>query len=302
MAKGMAPGKVILLGEHAVVYGKPGISASVNLFSEARARKSRRFTVYASDYGIESDLFSCGGKFEPLKACLRRVVEDYGIGGFYLEVSSQVPKGLGSSSSTALASLKAVGALYDLSLSAQELVRYVNIADEVAHGRASGIDASTVVYGGFLYFREGKVERINTCSLKALVIDSGVESSTREAVKRVYEFGSRYRKKFSAMLEKLEECVDEAREMLERGDMEGLGEKMIEYYSLLRETGISVRQLDEIVRIGRKCGIYAKPVGAWMGGCALGIGEFQNLLHAEREYTRRGYRSQIVVLGIHLKV
>lgn len=147
MIKVSAPGKIHLLGEHAVVYGKPALLAAVDL----------RVTVILSPV-IVSDQRERGNLKKIIEPIIKKYLKIKTIPPYRLEISSQIPVGSGLGSSAAISAayiaalLSYVGYKWDLNL-VNELTFE---AEKVFHGNPSGGDNITVVYGGLIYYTKGE--------------------------------------------------------------------------------------------------------------------------------------------------
>ncbi len=174
-------GKVILSGEHSVVYSQPAILASIGLGITVR---------------IEEGVLTQAQRQDPYLQRLLEIFADFSALPvaqlqFGLTVQADLPQksGLGSSAAFAAALLQAVAAFYQVEMSQEQLYQLVVTAENFVHGRSSGADPAIVVHGGALTFTQGKVEGLAAATLREetfFLIDSGAASeSTGEMVARV---------------------------------------------------------------------------------------------------------------------
>jgi len=255
MSVGTAPGKVILLGEHAVVYGSPAMAVPV---SSVRAR------VEVSELGPHDP------------SVIQALDLDRTIPIGRLPSRSWIPvaRGMGSGAAVAAAIIRAVAAHYGVSVSPDELSDLVFESEKVYHGNPSGIDNSVVAYEAPVYFRKGcPIEVLSPrAPLVLLIGDTGVPSSTREAVNRVHQDYESNPERHSALFDSIAQCVESGRSALEQGDLETLGDAMRSNQSLLRELQMSHPALEELISVAEHAGaLGAKLSGAGRGGCMIAL-------------------------------
>ncbi|RLG18460.1 mevalonate kinase [Nanoarchaeota archaeon] len=325
-AKATAPGKVILFGEHAVVYDKLGIAAAISRRCNVSVGKSDSSIVELSSSNYKSKIFcrvdelrEICSKFERHKENVEFLKGIQGdkllppllvasltmkkIGKFAplkIKISSKVPKNLGSSSSTFAAIAKGISKFFRKRLSKSELSNLVFQGDVVAHLSPSGIDNKVVVYGGFLAFKRSTgIRKLKIGKFPILVVDSGERARTSEMVSRVSRIVKRKKIFANKILEELDNISRDAVEALRNENFESVGNLMVNYYLELRKFGISTRKLDLIVRFSLKNGaLGAKPTGGWGGGCCLVLGESLNhLKKLQKCFSKLELKSFITYLG-----
>lgn len=152
-----APAKIILLGEHFVVYGEPAIVMAIDKRAYARVEKrnDNRLHVRSMDLNLEvffengsfrveqGDLKEAKMKFEPVKQAIEKVMEKHGQHvGLDIEINSTVPvgAGLGSSAAVIAATTAATGAILGMKLSKEDILRITYTAEKIVHGTPSGVD------------------------------------------------------------------------------------------------------------------------------------------------------------------
>jgi len=287
-----APGKIILFGEHAVVYDKPGIAAAVNMRSSVEAAAADE--VVLVNYGREvhiavDDLLALGREIDALIEAkdfdtIKSIARDKNIAPLYViyktgvfpacvVVQKSVLKGMGSSSSvfaSIAASLLSLRGAWERS----EVSALAYAGDVVAHGGTpSGIDNTVVTFGGYCYFRKSSgFKSLSLPSLHVVVIDSGEEASTAEMVSLVRTELQSDPEKYGKIMDELGNVTERALNAMRAGDAEKVGALMLQYYELLSEFGISTERLDEIVDCAVRAGaLGAKPTGAWGGGICIAL-------------------------------
>ena len=279
MVTAFAPGKIIFFGEHSAVYGYPALAASIDKGVYVTIEKSEKCGL-SSEWNnfefkwadvLKSDLKN--DRFNFYYSVLKRFVEKNKIQmpNISISIKSELPKGCGASSATFAAMTLALHKMFGMEISKDELFEYVSRADELCHKRASGIDAETVVYQGYILHKKDGFSKLKAPELKIIVADSGVKSTTEAQVKKIEKLkGS---KRFGEIVAEIGRITNEGIASLENSDIKKVGGLMNENHKLLRELGVSCGELDRIVEIALENGAYgAKLTGAGGGGAAIILG------------------------------
>lgn len=314
MPSASAPGKIHLIGEHAVVYGKPAILASIDRRVFCSVVPDKKIRILSEGFGSLSakpgdciefarllTVLHKNGKFKrlfgevrkspssSLKALAGKAMLELGINdGFTAKIKTRITpnSGLGSSAAVSLSFVKALSPnspprkVYDVSLEIENLF----------HGRPSGADTAVCQRGGMIWFEKGKVRSLKFVKRNALLVKTKRESTTGELVSRVRKTDERKRNPIMdeiAMLSK-----EMKRAVAKRGN-----EKMAETFNFaqsdLRALGISTEKIDKICAVVRRNGGGAKISGAGGGGHVICV-------HDDLAFLRRklsGYKTEIVSLG-----
>lgn len=260
-----APGKVILFGEHFVVYDRPAIVSAINLRACVEAWTYSRPGVWIGNERLLN---------HPASRAIEYVFERTGFtSGTVLRISSDIPSsvGLGSSASISVASA-ATASLLSLRKIDMELVKTAAAEGElVVHFNPSGIDTTIALYGGGgLYRRSSGFIPLDIPLKKILIINTGKTRRTGEMVKHVRDFMNQNRERFNKILEREDEIIKEALDTFKSADFEMLGKLMLENQNLLREVGVSSIEIEEAIKLALDAGAYgAKLTGAGGGGCVI---------------------------------
>jgi len=285
-----APAKVILFGEHFVVYGEPAIVMAIDkrAYASADIRKDKRIHINSIDLGMsgffEGENFyeERGGQavrstLEPIKIAIQKVLECSKTNvGMSVEVRSDVPvaAGLGSSAAVAAAVAAATGCLLDLGLSKDEIFHISCEAERFVHGTPSGIDSTISTYGGvLLYQKDGGFSEIRVKGEIPLVIgDTGVKRSTGDLVATVHKINKQHPSIVKPLLKIGGKIALRAVRALETGDLHELGELMNVNHGLLCAIGVSDISLERLVYAAKGAGaLGAKLTGAGGGGCMIAL-------------------------------
>lgn len=337
-----APGKVILFGEHAVVYSRPAIAMAIDkrVYVETDFAENRRsslpcglrlhcdlskssimedrieehFVFLPSSIGLDGSVSN--QRFEAHKSkifdeepkvfrdnqyikesvnLVLKKAEEIGETEFKdckidIKIKSELPisSGLGSSGALSVALIRSLSSLLGLDLANEEIAKMGWEVERNVQGFASGIDPFVSTYGGIIYYKDGRFEKMvidGLIDLSFLIIHSGKNSSTKEMVKRVAELKTRFphaiNKIFDAIGAITEEAVNTINdlkkgELLKRSagleDLQSLGSLMSINQGLLESLGVSTPELSRLFYESLKYGaLGAKLTGSGGGGCLISL-------------------------------
>jgi len=302
-----APAKVILFGEHFVVYGQPAVVLAIDKRASATAelRKDERISIDSIDMRIagtfKGDRFQAtkGGskarlRLEPVRNAVQQVLGKAGKkAGVNVSIRSSIPiaAGLGSSAAVATSTVGAVSHLLGLQLSRDEIFRMAYESERLVHGTPSGIDPAISTYGGALQFQRGKdfIDLKVETNIPLIIGNTRVERSTGELVAKV----RRMREGFPSVVDLV--FIAGARtallavEALRKGNLQTVGELMNINHALLSAMGVSHESLERLIYAARSSGAYgAKLTGGGGGGCMIALTEEKKLKKAMVAIVRAG--------------
>ncbi len=278
-----APGKVILFGEHAVVYGRPALAVPV---SQVRATAiiepsppGSGLTIFAPQIGKCISL-ATAPQDEPLSFAARLTLERLHAGepDAVLTVSSTIPVagGLGSGAAVSTALVRALAAFLGFEPENAWISELVFEVEKIHHGTPSGIDNTVIAYEQPVYFRRGHpVLRLYAGAPFTLIIgDTGIRSLTKEVVGDVRRAWESQRAHYETLFDRIGELAEQACNAIEVGDIRALGVLMDENHALLARLGVSSPELDLLVETARAAGaLGAKLSGAGRGGNMVALVE-----------------------------
>jgi mevalonate kinase len=284
-----APGKVILLGEHAVVYGRPAIALPVHqVWATATVAPAlhhpdgagRDLTLVAADLGTVTPLAGAAAA-DPLARIVRLTLAHLGapVPAATLSVRSTIPvaSGMGSGAAVSAATARALAAFMGHELPPETLSALVYEVEKLHHGAPSGIDNTVVVYELPVYFVRGAPPQTFQVNLPLhLVIgDTGIASPTRVAVGQVRRAWEQDPARYEDLFDQVGAGVQRARTLIESGgDRAELGALMDRNHDLLREMGVSSPALERLTAAARAAGaLGAKLSGAGRGGNMIALVE-----------------------------
>jgi mevalonate kinase len=305
-----APAKIILFGEHFVIYGEPAIVLAIDkrAYAKTEVRQDKRLSIRSVNLNLSGyyenenfkveygDAREAKLKFEPIRRAVEKILEKHGEKvGLDIEINSTVPvaAGLGSSAAVVAAVTAAVSALLNIKMSKEEVFRITYDAEQVVHGTPSGIDPAISTFGGTLLFQMDTGFKPLDVKIDApLVIgDTGVTRSTRVQVERVRELREKYPQVIEPIMLSAREIVLRALEALSEGDLETVGELMNINHALLCSVGVSDESLEWLINAARKAGaLGAKLTGAGGGGCMIALAKNERLNQIMEAIQRVGGR------------
>ncbi|WP_202319052.1 mevalonate kinase [Archaeoglobus neptunius] len=258
-----APGKIILFGEHAVVYGRHAIVSAINLRCRVKVRRAREFKI-KSQIGVTGLDF----RVHPyVSFAVKRFGEVFNLSGAQIEIESDIPigSGLGSSGAVIVATIKALSAEFGIEMSREEIFEMAKQVEIDVQGRASGIDPFISTYGGAWLFPERRELNV---PFEFFVINMG-RRSTAEMVSKVAVL----KKQHPEITEKIFDAIDRISIEASRnmGDKETIKRLISINQSLLRAIGVSTPEIDRVIAELERRGLNAKITGAGGGGCLFGI-------------------------------
>ena len=282
MTTAYAPGKVILCGEHAVVYGRPAIAVPVTeVQAQATvepARDGRGVVIDAPDLNRrlavrEAD---AGDPLARIAWLALRAIDVQDDPDLTITVTSTVPvaRGMGSGAAVSTAIVRALATHYDRWLSSRDISDLVYQTELIYHGTPSGIDNTVVTFEKPVYYIKDVSCEIFWVGRPFLlaIADTGIESPTREAVG---DLRRRYRAdpgRYEPLFDRAGRIAVEARAAIERGEAEKLGPLLDENHALLQAMGVSSPELDRLVVAAREGGaLGAKLSGAGWGGNMIAL-------------------------------
>jgi len=283
--KASSPAKIILLGEHAAVYGNPVIAATVNLrtYVEVKKRDDSKFYITENNKteifeGIDKNFIE---KF-PVVAEGVNKVENYinQTSGLNIKISSQIPVGKGLGSSAALGAALCMAAASELgqNLTIKEIADLSWDIENIIHKKSSGVDPYTVSYGGIIKYTKGHAEKMQIKeNLDVAIADTGITMNTGNVVMDVFKLKERNEEIFGEWLNTMKILVNNGINFLKNNDYENFAELMNINHGMLYAIGVSCFELEKIVFELRKFYKGAKLCGKGRGGIAIGLKKIKNI-------------------------
>lgn len=281
MSRASAPGKVILFGEHAVVYGQPALAVPVTQVHadiEIEASPEPGIWIDAPDVHLRASLEALEPS-HPIAATVRNTLSALGAdqpSGIEIRIRSTIPvaSGLGSGAAVSVALIRALAGYLDRPLTDEVVSDIAFETEKMHHGTPSGIDNSVVTYARPVYFVKGQdIQTFHVGRPFTLVIgDTGISASTKESVGDVRVLWETDRSHVETLFAAIGSIVRTARQLIQAGTPRGLGPLMDENHALLQEMTVSSPELDRLVAAARGAGAWgAKMSGGGRGGDMIAL-------------------------------
>ena len=274
-------GKIILLGEHAVVYGKPGLAAGLSRGAYARATRAAEPMLAIEPWGVEvhAGHAEADPERETLRQAFAALLTGYAGAAPTLRVDAVVElaagAGLGASAALSVAIVRALDEALGLQRADDAVAELALAAERVFHGNPSGLDSALAAHAGVALYRKGQpLERVRVREpVWFVVAHSGQGGSTKETVASVARQRERSPDKVSQVLDAIEELVLTGRAALESGEPTRLGQVMELNQKLLNALLLSTSRIEAMCTIARQAGaLGAKLTGGGGGGCMIALG------------------------------
>lgn len=292
--RGRTWAKVILLGEHSVVYGHPAVALPLH---DLRMRATAvpvpgPSRLCSLDYRGPID--RSGPRFACVARAFDKAREFSGRLGQSFEITtrSDFPhaRGLGSSAAASGAVIRAVLDACRRDASADELFALTQMAERLAHGNPSGLDAAATSSSSPIRFQGGRMRPVSQRIAHAhlVIADSGVQGSTREAVSGLRRRYEQDAEGTGPLIDGLGALARTAITALHDGDAPALGEAMNRAHTVLAGLDLSLPVLDRLVGAARRAGaLGAKLTGGGLGGCVIALTGSEGAADRVRSALRR---------------
>ena len=282
MAQGYAPGKVILFGEHAVVYGQPAIAVPVTEV-QAQAtvvpgRAGQGVVIDAVDLKRRIPVREADDS-DPLAHIVRLALNEIDPEldpDLSISVTSTIPiaRGMGSGAAISTAIVRALAKHLKRWFPSQAISDLVYQTEILYHGTPSGIDNTVIAFEKPVYFVKEVTRQVFWVGTPFLlaIADTGVESSTKEVVGDLRRRYQAEPSRYDPIFDRVGEIAVAAQSAIERGEVDALGQLMDENHTHLQAMGVSCPELDRLVSAAREGGaLGAKLSGAGWGGNMIAL-------------------------------
>ena len=285
-----APGKIILFGEHFVIYDTKAILCSIDkritatsqFLDEKIIRVSSSLGESEMDLSSLDNLESIAQKFmKPFFYIAKKVIEENSATkGIEITLESEIPAGvgLGSSSAACVAATASVNGLFRR-LSKDEIVKRAIQAERTIFEQNSGADSSVSTFGGLMSYdmKNGFQDIPSRNDLNFIISNSGHVHDTQNIVRQVRNFKEKNEDIFKKLREQEIEIVNDATTSLKENRVDELGLLMLKNQELLKQIGISTEKIDLLVKEASRTSYGAKITGAGGGGCIISLVDDSNI-------------------------
>jgi len=276
-----APGKIILFGEHFVVYDNRAILGAIDKYATVTSEKTNTDNILiSSSLGQSSikkdeDVGRVEKKFRPFFYIAKKVIEKNNFDkGISIKIESNIPigAGLGSSSACCVAASASIANLFS-DTTDKEILELAIQAEKTIFPNSSGADCTVSVYGGIIeYQKEKGFTKIDTENeFFFLIIDSEQIHATDKVVERVKKFKEENKDVFAELCSEEERLITKALDSMKSNDLETIGKCMAQNEIFLEQIGVSNDVLLSITKEIEMITFGAKITGAGDGGCIIAL-------------------------------
>jgi len=282
MTQSSAPGKIILFGEHAVVYGRPALAVPVTQVHadvEISASDSAGIMIHAPDIHLHAELNSLPSD-HPLASVIHNLFFLSRISTFPnldIHITSTIPvaSGLGSGAAVTVALTCALSSHINYPMTDDQINAFAYEIEKIHHGTPSGIDNTVITYAKPVYFIKGQpIETFKVGHPFTIVIgNTGISAPTKESVADVRKLWDAEKAKWEKIFDEVGEIAKKARDTIERGKTrDELGVLMNNNHELLKAMTVSSPELDTLVSATINAGaLGAKMSGGGRGGNMIAL-------------------------------
>ncbi|UQS85357.1 mevalonate kinase [Apilactobacillus apisilvae] len=290
-AIGKSHAKIILMGEHSVVYNQPAIALPIpKIELKITINKNENDQILNSKYyvgpiqKVPNDLL---GIRNLVNAILKKFNQENTC--FNMTINSNIPseRGMGSSAATSIAVIKALYNYFNKKLSKAELLRLSDVEEKITHGNPSGLDSATAGSDNPVWFvKDEPLKELNFNLDATLVIaDSGIKGRTDIAINYVKQQLNEDNDNAKKSISRIGKLVNQARKDIENNNPKELGLLMSENQKELKNLKVSNSKIDELVKIANINGsLGTKLTGSGLGGCIIALArnnyEAENIANA----------------------
>ena len=296
-SKASAPGKVILFGEHFVVYGVKAILCAIDKRITVTSEKtqSKKISIKSNIGNLELEpnkpLSEINSPLKPFYFLADKMLQNQNV-GIEINIESDIPLGvgLGSSSACCVAGAASITKLFG-DVSKERILEIAIEAEKTIFQNTSGADCTVCTYGGIMeYDKKNGFSKIESESNFHLVIaNSNIEHSTDTIVKRVKQFRDENEKEFSKLCNNEAKLVEGVLELLKKNNITELGQKINQNQEYLEAIGVSNEKLRDMIQVGQKSSLGAKITGAGGGGCIFTLTDEENLNNIMNQFKEKNY-------------
>ena len=298
ISKASAPGKVILFGEHFVVYGVKAILCAINKRVTVTAEniETKIISIKSNIGDLElqpnKPISEIDSPLKPFYYLANKMIQNQNT-GIKIIVESEIPLGvgLGSSSACCVAGAAAISRLFS-NTSKEKILELAIEAEKTIFQNTSGADCTVCTYGGIMEFNKenGYTKIKSEPNFHLVIANSNIEHSTELVVNEVKSFKEKNEEEFSKLCDNETNLVEDVLELLKENNTKKLGEKINQNQKYLEAIGVSNEKIKEMIQIGMKSSFGVKITGAGGGGCIFALTDETNLNETINQFRNKSFK------------
>ena len=296
-SKASAPGKVILFGEHFVVYGVKAILCAINKRVTVTAEKIKEEKIsIKSDIGdleleLNKPISEINSPLKPFYYLANKIIRNQST-GIEIKIESDIPlgAGLGSSSACCVAGAAAISKLFS-EKTKEEILELAIEAERTIFENTSGADCTVCTYGGIIEYEKEKgfIKIKSEPNFHLIIANSNIKHSTESIVSKVKQFKNEDTERFSKLCNDESKLIEDVLQLLKENNIQKLGQKVVQNQKYLETIGISNEKLKDMIKIGQESSFGTKITGAGDGGCVFSLTDESNLENTINGFKKKNY-------------
>ena len=296
-SKASAPGKVILFGEHFVVYGVKAILCAINKRVTVTAEKIKEEKIsIKSDIGdleleLNKPISEINSPLKPFYYLANKMIQNQST-GIEIKIESDIPlgAGLGSSSACCVAGAAAISKLFS-EKTKEEILELAIEAERTIFENTSGADCTVCTYGGIIEYEKEKgfIKIKSEPNFHLIIANSNIKHSTESIVSKVKQFKNEDTERFSKLCNDESKLIEDVLQLLKENNIQKLGQKVVQNQKYLETLGISNEKLKDMIKIGQESSFGTKITGAGDGGCVFSLTDESNLENTINGFKKKNY-------------
>jgi len=296
-SKASAPGKVILFGEHFVVYGVKAILCAINkrVTVTAEKIKEEKISIKSNIGDLELELnkpiSEINSPLKPFYYLANKMIQNQST-GIEIKIESDIPlgAGLGSSSACCVAGAAAISKLFS-EKTKEEILELAIEAERTIFENTSGADCTVCTYGGIIEYEKEKgfIKIKSEPNFHLIIANSNIKHSTESIVSKVKQFKNEDTERFSKLCNDESKLIEDVLQLLKENNIQKLGQKVVQNQKYLETIGISNEKLKDMIKIGQESSFGTKITGAGDGGCVFSLTDESNLENTINGFKKKNY-------------
>jgi mevalonate kinase len=296
-SKASAPGKVILFGEHFVVYGVKAILCAINKRVTVTAEKIKEEKIsIKSDIGdleleLNRPISEIDSPLKPFYYLANKMIQNQST-GIEIKIESDIPlgAGLGSSSACCVAGAAAISKLFS-EKTKEEILELAIEAEKTIFENTSGADCTVCTYGGIIEYEKEKgfIKIKSEPNFHLIIANSNIKHSTESIVSKVKQFKNEDTERFSKLCDDESKLIEDVLQLLKENNIQKLGQKVVQNQKYLETIGISNEKLKDMIKTGQESSFGTKITGAGDGGCVFSLTDESNSENTVNGFKKKNY-------------